>query len=92
LEDAINSASTKHFQAESLSDPNVRKATLAQIEENYANNNQLLVAEGNYLRDLLLIRLGRPVPRTKLLEGAYQGSTYIVVPETLINLADELPQ
>ena len=92
LKDAIHTASTQHFQAESLSDPNSRKATLAQIEENYVNNNRLLFAKGNYLRDLLLIRLGRPVPANKLFEEAYVGSTFIVVPEILINLADQLPK
>jgi hypothetical protein len=92
LEDAIHNASTQHFQAESLSDPNVKKATLAQIEQAYVNNNRLLFAKGNYLRDLLLIRLGRPVPNNKLFEDVYVGSTFIAVPEVLISLADQLPK
>lgn len=94
LEEVIHESAKNHFLAEKIADKTERESTLRQIENEYSTkpSNQLLFAKGNYLRDLLLARLKRPIPPDKLFDGKYNGSTFIVMPELLDQLADQLPK
>jgi hypothetical protein len=83
----------EYFRVQALPNESERMAGLAQVKSDFLSNpeNKALFAKENYLRDSILARLGKPIPKEKYFNGEWPGSTGGFYADQLVDLANKLP-